>query len=140
MRYYLDTNMLIFILQAEQKNIHYTVRNILDDCSNTFFASSIAVAELLFLFRIGKLIKKLPYRTENDILRKIEDLGIETKHFSKENYNTYLSLEVFNEHHKDMKDHLIISQAISDKIFLISSDNEFDDYKKQNLKFIFNKR
>jgi len=51
----------------------------------------------------------------------------------------YLSLQI-DENHKDMNDHLIISQAISDKIPLISSDNKFPFYETQNLKFVFNKR
>jgi len=33
-----------------------------------------------------------------------------------------------------------LSQAISDKISLISSDKEFYNYQKQGLNFIFNKR
>lgn len=38
------------------------------------------------------------------------------------------------------KDHLIISQAISDRIDLISSDTKFKEYISQGLKFIYNKR
>jgi PIN domain nuclease of toxin-antitoxin system len=42
--------------------------------------------------------------------------------------------------HRDMNDHAIISQAISDKIPLISSDMKFHDYTKQGLNFVYNKR
>jgi PIN domain nuclease of toxin-antitoxin system len=139
MQYYLDTNILIFILQNEQDNIHYKVRTLLDDYANSFLVSSIAIAELLFLFRIKKVKFKTQYRTENDILAKIKDLGIATVIFSKEHLNTYFSLQI-NEEHKDINDHLIISQAISDKIPLISSDSKFPFYEKQKLKFVFNKR
>jgi len=39
-----------------------------------------------------------------------------------------------------MNDHLIISQAISDKIPVISSDYKFKEYIEQGLDFVFNKR
>jgi PIN domain nuclease of toxin-antitoxin system len=39
-----------------------------------------------------------------------------------------------------MNDHAIISQAISDKIALISSDGAFENYTAQGLNFVFNKR
>ena len=139
MRYYLDTNMLIFILQNKQDDIHYEVKAILKDFTNVFYASSIAVAELLFLFRIGKIELKSPLKTENDILKKISDFRIQTVMFSNQNFETYLSLQI-KDNHKDMKDHLIISQAISDKITLISSDKELDFYENQKLKWIYNKR
>lgn len=42
--------------------------------------------------------------------------------------------------HTDPIDHFIISQAISERMTLISSDTKFNDYKKQKLNFVFNKR
>jgi len=139
MRYYLDTNILIFILQNEQDNIHYRVKALLDDYANSFFISSIVVSELLFLFRTKKVKLGTQYKSENDILTQIKKLDIKTVIFSQENLNTYCSLH-FEEEHKDLLDHLIISQAISDKISLISSDNKFPFYEQQKLKFVFNKR
>ena len=60
-------------------------------------------------------------------------------YFSKENNSTYYDLRIA-ENHKDMNDHLIISQAISDKIPVISSDYKFKEYIEQGLDFVFNKR
>ena len=77
MRYYLDTNMLIFMLSGDIDNIEIKVREILYELS---------------------------------------------------------------EGHKDVNDHVIIAQAISDKIPLISSDIEFENYVPQGLNFVFNKR
>ena len=139
MRYYLDTNILVFILFGEQDSIHYKVKLILEDYANTLLVSSVAVQELILLFRIGKLNSKHGYKNEKDLIKKIEELNIQTVYFTKENNLTYLNLQMA-EKHKDLNDHLIISQAISDKIPLISSDKEFFNYEKQGLKFIFNKR
>ena len=42
--------------------------------------------------------------------------------------------------HKDPSDHVIISQAITLGIPLISSDTRFPFYRKQGLQLIFNKK
>ncbi|PID88027.1 MAG: hypothetical protein CSB06_02535 [Bacteroidia bacterium] len=60
-------------------------------------------------------------------------------HTKKEHLATLSKLNQSG-NHSDPIDHFIISQAICEKLYLISSDTKFNDYKKQNLKFIFNKR
>ena len=139
MRYYLDTNILFFILHNEKYNIHSDIKAIIKDDSNLFYVSSIVVAELLFLFRIGKFNPSSTYKTERAITDAIKQLGVKTVYFNENHFSEYEKLQI-PESHKDMNDHLIISQAISDKISLISSDSKFPFYEKQNLKFIFNKR
>jgi PIN domain nuclease of toxin-antitoxin system len=139
MRYYLDTNILIFVLFNEQDSIHRDVKAVLEDNTNSLLVSSVVIQELILLFRIGKLHYKYAYKNENDLIKKIEELNIQTVYFSKENNSTYLDLQIA-ESHKDLNDHLIISQAISDKIPLISSDNKFREYIGQGLDFIFNRR
>jgi PIN domain nuclease of toxin-antitoxin system len=39
----------------------------------------------------------------------------------------------------DPADHIIISQAITNKMPIISSDSQFRHYKKQGLNLVFNK-
>jgi len=139
MRYYLDTNVLAFILHNDFDNIHYDVKAILEDYANTLLVSSIAVQEMILLFRIGKLNYKNTYKNENDLIEKIAELNIQTVHFSQEHNSAYCNLQIA-ENHKDMNDHLIIAQAISDKISLISSDSKFKEYTEQGLNFVFNRR
>ena len=139
MRYYLDTNVLVFILHNDFVNIHCDVKVILEDYANNLFVSSIAVQEMILLFRLGKLNYKYTYKKEKDLIKKIEELNIQTVFFSKENNSIYCDLQIAG-NHKDMNDHLIISQAISDKIPLISSDNKFKEYTGQGLHFIYNRR
>jgi len=138
MRYYLDTNILMFVLLKENSNIHYTIREILDNYSNLFYVSSVVVKEIVFLLRIGKLKSKI-YKSEKDILDFINNFGIQIVVFNEKHLNTYLNLTIA-ENHKDMNDHAIIAQAISDKISLISSDREFEKYIQQGLLFVYNKR
>ncbi len=138
MRYYLDTNILVFVLFKETDSISHMVSEILDDYSNSFYTSLVAVRELIFLFKTGKLRSKL-YSTVDDMLVEIKKLGIEIVHFNNHHFQVYSKL-IITENHKDMNDHAIISQAISDKIVLISSDNQFKSYIPQGLNFVFNKR
>ena len=138
MRYYLDTNVLMFVLLRENSNIHYTIREILDNCSNLFYVSSTAIKEIIFLLRIGKLKSKV-YKSEKDVLDFMNDFGIQVVVFNEKHLSKYLNLTIAD-NHKDMNDHAIIAQAISDRIPLISSDREFEKYTQQGLLFVYNKR
>ena len=138
MRYYLDANMLIFLLSKQFSEIDSVIRDTCEDYSNTLLSSSIAVQELLFLYRIGKLRYK-KYKSEKEILNELKEIGVETVYFNQHHFSTYTSLLIVDGH-KDMNDHAIIAQAISDKIPVISSDGKFNEYAKQGLNFVFNKR
>jgi PIN domain nuclease of toxin-antitoxin system len=138
MRYYLDTNILVFILLKTHDDINSEVSNLLSDYSNSFYASSVAVEELILLYRIGK-IKNRRYKSEEDILDEIKKSEIKIIFFNEHHFSKYAKLTIIDGH-KDMNDHAIIAQAIADKIALISSDREFKNYTSQGLNFIFNKR
>ena len=137
-RYYLDTNTLVFIL-FDRGELSSSVASIIKDISNYLYTSSVAVQELVLLFRIGKLNSRTTCKTEKDILAEMKGVGIEIVYFNQHHFSTYASLRIVDGH-KDMNDHAIIAQAISDKIPVISSDGKFNEYTKQGLKFVFNKR
>jgi len=67
MRYYLDTNIVAFILfdKTLEDNCDRNVRNILSDYENIFYTSSIAVRELVKLYIDGEL-KSMRYKSPND--------------------------------------------------------------------------
>ena len=130
--------MLLFILLKQADDINHKIASIINDYSSILYVSSVAVQELLLLYRIGK-IKVKQYQSEKDILADIQKLQIEIVFFNQHHLETYTSLQIANAH-KDMNDHAIISQAISDKISVISSDAKFKDYSSQGLKFVYNKR
>jgi PIN domain nuclease of toxin-antitoxin system len=129
--------MLVFIL-LNTDEINYKVSALLKESSAILYASSVAVKELLLLFRLGKLRTRL-YKSGKDILIGLQDYNIEIVYFNQRHLATYSSLHI-TENHKDMNDHSIIAQAISDKITLISSDHTFEKYTPQGLNFIYNKR
>jgi len=140
MRYYLDTNIVAFILfdKSLEDNCDRNVRSILSDYENIFYTSSIAVRELIKLYNDGEL-KSVKYKSPNDLFLVIEEFGIEIKSFTKQHVMTYGQLSPAEEH-KDPNDHMIIAQSISDKIQVISSDRKFKLYGNQGLQLVFNRR
>jgi len=138
-RYLLDTNILAFLLLSELENITKETNVVLNEYGNHLFTSSICLMELLQLYRIGK-IKTKKYKTTTALIEAIEsEFFIKILPFTKEHTQTLSKLNII-EGHNDPFDHSIISQAITDKLILISSDRKFQDYTKQKLNFVFNKR
>jgi PIN domain nuclease of toxin-antitoxin system len=140
MRYYLDTNTITFVLFDKQEgdNIERSILNILKDYENIFYISSVAMRELVKLFNDGEL-KSTQCKSYKDLFVLIDELNYEIKPFTKQHVITYAEFTPMNDH-KDPNDHMIIAQAISDRIPLISSDRKFRFYEKQGLQLVFNKR
>lgn len=127
------------MLFGEKDKISQETQSILSDYNCQLYVSIIAVNELLQLWRIGK-VKSKKFKSANDLIKSIEtDLLIKIKPFSIQNLEV-LSKLIVSENHNDPFDHAIISQAISDKLTLISSDTKFKRYTSQKLKFVFNRR
>ncbi|MCL2327088.1 MAG: PIN domain-containing protein [Bacteroidetes bacterium] len=134
--------------------MHLTTRRLLQDGNNEFTISSIAFRELIDLYKskyyqpiikTGKQSakKKLSdihqYKNVTEVYKAIEEMGITITPFSEKHVKTYETLSFTNEN-KDWNDKFIVSQAIADKITLISSDSDFEEYETQGLKLFFNKR
>ena len=127
------------MLFGEKDKISQETQSILSDYNCQLYVSIIAVKELLQLWRIGK-VKSKKFKSANDLVKSIEtDLLIKIEPFSIQNLEV-LSKLIVSENHNDPFDHAIISQAISDKLTLISSDTKFKHYTSQKLKFVFNRR
>ncbi|WP_367915222.1 type II toxin-antitoxin system VapC family toxin [Leadbetterella sp. DM7] len=137
-RYLLDTNILVFILFDELDNLSDDVRKILGDYYSRLYTSTICMSELFHLCRIGKLHLKRGWSMEG-LAGLLKDHGVEIADFTKKHTQTLSVLETIDGHN-DPNDFAIISQAITDRYTLISSDRKFKEYIPQNLSFIFNKR
>jgi len=138
MRYYLDTNILIFVLTQDYDSINRDVEYILRDYSNRFYVSSVAVRELLHAYKTGDIEDK-GIKSVKSLFDVMEKSDIEIVPMNKRHLLQYAEMETVSGH-KDPNDHIIIAQAISDKIPIISSDNKFKEYVGQGLNFIFNRR
>ena len=138
-RYLLDTNILAFLISGDVDSISREVQAILKDYSNLMHTNSIAMTELLQLYRIKKLQTNL-HKSALEIYNAIQnEFHIEILSFSKQHLAVMAQLEI-KTGHNDPFDHAIISQAIAEKMILISSDRQFENYVGQKLNFVFNKR
>jgi tRNA(fMet)-specific endonuclease VapC len=85
-------------------------------------------------------VKFKKQKTSAEIINAIENtLNVKIRSFTNQHLETLTKLSFFDGHN-DPFDHAIIAQAISEKMILISSDTKFENYTKQKLKFVFNKR
>ena len=134
----MDTNVLIFVLTRDYESISRDVEHILDDYANQFYVSSVVVRELIHTYKTGDIEHK-DLKTVKSLFETMDTLCIEIVPMNKHHLLKYAELETAAGH-KDPNDHIIISQAISDKIPIISSDRKFKEYVEQGLLFIYNRR
>ena len=138
MRYLIDTNIFLY-LTTDITLLDNNVVNILDDYQNVLYISAESVKELILFYRKQKNKTKF-WKNETEMVLSIEsELNIKILPIKKEHLITYARLEINTaQGHKDPSDHIIISQAITERMPLISSDQKFQFYTKQKLDFIYN--
>lgn len=137
MRYYLDTNILFFLI-FNPSELDADVKALTTDFSNLFYTSSVCVMELVqLLVRYNETVKK-PVDT-SEIVYLLDKYNIEIKYISEQHIMYYAAMPVL---HSDPNDRLIIAHAIVDRAVLISSDKQFPQYQKRlkGFNFILNKR
>jgi PIN domain nuclease of toxin-antitoxin system len=134
-RYRLDTNIVLFSLFHPNELVR-NVGDLLRDYNNRFYVSTVSIQEVIHLYKRNKI--KTPWKRAEEIIPSIE-AAFEILPVKKEHLATYSKLST-TESHNDPNDHVIISQAITEKITLISSDQKFEGYVVQKLDFIFNSR
>lgn len=143
MRAYLDTNILAFMVgQDNGASISDDVKAIIKDYETLLFSSSVCLAELVHLIQIGKV--RIPEckdirRAANVALQRLSELGINMVATSGTHIDTLVDLPLYDDH-RDPNDRMIIAQAISDRIPLVSSDRKFSRYERYGLDFIYNER
>jgi len=136
MRYLIDTNVFIKIIK--DYDIFDDIKDIFENYENIIYVSSESIKEFVHLVQNGKVIPRKEVRSL-DIFGIIENiLGFEVKYVTKEHLRTFAKLDLV-EGHNDPSDRLIISQALTEKIPLISSDTKFPKYRKQGLDLIINR-
>jgi len=135
-RLMLDTCIVCDMLYKAKK-MDSKVFDMFDDYSCTLYASFETLRELIVLFN-NKKIRSKQWKKAQDVINTVtDDLDIKILPLRKEVADTYANL-VLNDalNHYDPSDHIIISQAITEKLPLISSDLKFPFYREQGLDLI----
>jgi len=137
MRYFIDTNIFLF-LSLEQDELEQKVRTILDDYENEFIMSGESVREILMLIKNGR-IKTKKLNSYTDIKFLLEEHRIDVRYMNESHLKAFGDLDQAP-NHSDPADLMIIAQAISENVPIISSDAKFKFYTKQGLRLISNNR
>jgi PIN domain nuclease of toxin-antitoxin system len=124
-------------MRTKTSFISKDVSQIIEDTENRVYISSASIQEIYMLLQAGK-IHVPTWKYAQDIFNTIEsELGFTVNYVKKEHLLTFAGLSPVK-NHNDPFDRMIIAQAITEKIPLISSDAKFAAYRKQKLDFIFN--
>lgn len=138
MRYLLDTNIFIYAA-LETDRLDRDVAAILEDYDNQLYISTESTKELVQLFK-RKNIGNTIWKSAKMMIHDMEDnFHITILPIRKEHLLTYAGLET-PEFHNDPSDHVIIAQAITERMPLVSSDLKFPFYRQQGLDLVLNKK
>ncbi|MDP2862423.1 MAG: type II toxin-antitoxin system VapC family toxin [Desulfobacterales bacterium] len=118
----LDTNSFLWFISGSER-LSINAQHLIADLNNQLVLSSASLWEIAIKVSLGKLELLLPYNKlipeqleENDI----NVLPIELSHLNK-----VIELPF---HHRDPFDRLIIAQALTEDIPVVSSDTVFSQY------------
>jgi len=130
----------VLINIIEYDYISDDVQGILSDYDNQIYISSEGIREFIHLVQSEKI---KPPKDRVQIITNLFDfveneLSIGIKYIAQEHLRALATLPLIDGH-RDPSDRLIISQAITEKLPLISSDKQFPKYKKYGLEFILNR-
>jgi len=118
----LDTHVFLWWLY-ESSRLSVRVREILADGSNTLPFSSASVWELIVKIQSGKL--RMPEEPEAFIVRRLALHSMESLSVKLEHAVRVYTLPA---HHKDPFDRILVAQAISERVPIITADSQIPRY------------
>jgi PIN domain nuclease of toxin-antitoxin system len=122
LRLLLDTHALIWWLAGDEK-LGRHAREAMSDEANPIFVSAASAMEVATKFRIGKLPDAALLAQDFEAIiasQGFTELGISVRH-------ARLAGEMGIDH-KDPFDRLLIAQALSEDLVLVSNETRFDDF------------
>lgn len=136
MRILLDTCVIIDWL-TDPDSFDQNVWDILNDPNNRLYISTETQRELIVSFNNKKFLTKFWKTAEEMLLSIRQEADIDTLPITERTMLTYSRLILNNEqNHYDPSDHVIIAHAITEHLFLLSSDQKFSFYRNQGLELI----
>jgi PIN domain nuclease of toxin-antitoxin system len=122
MAFLLDTHAFLWFISGD-KQLPVSIKNKIKDIKQPCFISVASFWEIAIKIQIGKLILEVGL---DELYRFAERNQIELIHINEDHLLTLLTLEGI---HSDPFDRIIISQAISEKLILITKDKGLKKYK-----------
>jgi PIN domain nuclease of toxin-antitoxin system len=121
MKLLLDTNALIWLLKGDEQ-LGQGARTAINDESNTVFVSAVSIYEMAVKIRIGKLTVDLASVVARIDESDIERMGIEDRHC------LVMANIMAVPGHRDPFDLMLVAQAMSDGLTIVSGDRKLKDY------------
>jgi PIN domain nuclease of toxin-antitoxin system len=125
MTYLIDTQILIWY-QLFDKKLKSMVYDILTDENNKILVSQVSLYEIAIKQKIGKM-PEIEVSIEK-LIELIEKDGFEILALKNQHINHYDAIPLFDDH-KDPFDRLILATTLSEKIPVISADENFKLYR-----------
>ena len=135
----MDTCVVMNMI-AEPDRLCHDVEALIDDYDNVLCVSVETLREMIVAFNNKGLVSKCWKHADDMIVSLVDEYNLTVLPLKTEHMKTYARLQL-NEAmgHKDPSDHVIISQAITERLPLLSSDTRFPFYKNQGLDLIENR-
>ncbi|MFQ6042809.1 MAG: type II toxin-antitoxin system VapC family toxin [Candidatus Poribacteria bacterium] len=122
----LDTHAFIWFVNGD-KNLTTKAREVIENPSNFSYISIASLWEMAIKISLGKLEIKYPFE---QVLTQIYENGFEILPIT---FEDTLVISELPFHHRDPFDRLIVAQAMTEGMTIISKDKSFDDYKVTRL-------
>lgn len=122
MSYLLDTTVFVWLLQEPEK-LNPRALALIEDKSQDVFLSSVTSWEVVIKFAIGKLtLPKKPAELLSEIFTNFSFQPLPITHAHS------LAVGELEFHHRDPFDRMLVAQARSEKLVLITADEEIKQY------------
>ena len=121
MKYLIDTHILLWYMVGDRRITRGT-RKIIEDDKNVLFLSNVSLWEITIKESIGKLILKGSLK---DLKNFLDEKGIKIIEFDIDDLEKLQSLPF---HHQDPFDRLIVSQAMTKSLEIITNDKQVEIY------------
>ncbi len=126
MRYLLDTHAFLWFINGDNQ-LSFMARQAIQDTANDKMVSIASLWEISIKLNIGKLQLDMPYK---DLMWHMNINGFQLLPVQFEHTTTLTTLEL---HHGDPFDRIIISQALTEDLTVISRDKNFNEYRDLKL-------
>jgi|SRR5690242_19065001 len=123
MKYLLDTGVLIHNLMARSK-LNRRALELLADDSSELYISAASSWEIAIKAGTGKLI--LPERPSQFVIRAIQSMSLQSLDIT---HNHVAALESLPSFHRDPFDRILIAQAKTEELVLLTADRKLEKYQ-----------
>ena len=126
MEYLIDTHAFLWFINGDEQ-LSEKAKNAIADSDATKYISIASFWEIAIKLNLGKLSLDMAYQ---DLRQQVLVNGFEILPITFEHTIELTSLDL---HHRDPFDRIIIAQALSEKLALISKDGNFIKYNRLQL-------